>query len=204
MGKIFSGTWTLNGVFIDYQAIQNKWTLNGVFIDYQNIGSSFPYSVSFDGFADDNPQIQTDGFISSQCPYRLSIRAGKDGRDMLVPLSCSSKIISSIFSYNSGNSGSFPYSVSFDGFADDNPQIQTDGFISSQCPYRLSIRAGKDGRNMLVPLSCSSKIISSNFSFLGIPKCAPDSCRVDCAGAPDGFCCIDNSFTDRLLQIIKS
>ena len=35
-------------------------------------------------------------------------------------------------------------------------------------------------------------------------RCTPDSCRVDCASAPDGFCCIDNSFTDRLLQIIKN
>lgn len=35
-------------------------------------------------------------------------------------------------------------------------------------------------------------------------RCSDDSCRVDCATAPDGFCCIDNSFTDRLLQIIKN
>lgn len=35
-------------------------------------------------------------------------------------------------------------------------------------------------------------------------RCSQDSCRVDCAGAADGFCCIDNSFTDRLLQLIKN
>lgn len=35
-------------------------------------------------------------------------------------------------------------------------------------------------------------------------RCSDDSCRVDCATAPDGFCCIDNSFTDRLLQILKN
>lgn len=34
-------------------------------------------------------------------------------------------------------------------------------------------------------------------------RCSDDSCRVDCAGAPDGFCCIDHSFTDALLQRIK-
>lgn len=33
-------------------------------------------------------------------------------------------------------------------------------------------------------------------------SCTPDSCRIDCASAPDGFCCIDNSFTDRLLQVL--
>lgn len=35
-------------------------------------------------------------------------------------------------------------------------------------------------------------------------RCTSDSCRVDCANAPDGFCCIDHSFTDRLLQIIRN
>lgn len=35
-------------------------------------------------------------------------------------------------------------------------------------------------------------------------RCSDDSCRVDCASAPDGFCCIDNSLTDRLLQLIKN
>ena len=35
-------------------------------------------------------------------------------------------------------------------------------------------------------------------------RCSDDSCRVDCAAAPDGFCCIDNSFTDRLLQQLKN
>lgn len=35
-------------------------------------------------------------------------------------------------------------------------------------------------------------------------QCTPDSCRVDCSTAPDGFCCIDHSLTDRLLQILKN
>ena len=33
-------------------------------------------------------------------------------------------------------------------------------------------------------------------------RCTDDSCRVDCAGAPDGFCCIDHSVTNTLLQVI--
>lgn len=34
-------------------------------------------------------------------------------------------------------------------------------------------------------------------------RCTPDSCRVDCATAPDGFCCIDHSLTNRLLQTLQ-
>ena len=33
--------------------------------------------------------------------------------------------------------------------------------------------------------------------------CSPDSCRVDCATSPDGFCCIDHAVTDRLLQVLN-
>ena len=39
-----------------------------------------------------------------------------------------------------------------------------------------------------------------------VPKCldcTPDSCRVDCATAPDGFCCIDHAVTNRLLQTLQ-
>ena len=39
--------------------------------------------------------------------------------------------------------------------------------------------------------------------WAGITTCSTDSCRVDCAGAPDGFCCIDHAFSDRLLQKIR-
>lgn len=35
-------------------------------------------------------------------------------------------------------------------------------------------------------------------------RCSDDSCRVDCAGAPDGFCCIDHSLTNRLLQTLQN
>lgn len=35
-------------------------------------------------------------------------------------------------------------------------------------------------------------------------RCTDDSCRVDCSSAPDGFCCIDHSLTNRLLQIIQN
>ena len=34
--------------------------------------------------------------------------------------------------------------------------------------------------------------------------CSSDSCRVDCAGQPDGFCCIDHSVTNRMLQVITT
>ena len=34
-------------------------------------------------------------------------------------------------------------------------------------------------------------------------RCTPDSCRVDCVSAPDGFCCIDHSLTNRLLQTLQ-
>ena len=33
--------------------------------------------------------------------------------------------------------------------------------------------------------------------------CSDDSCRVDCATAPDGFCCIDHAVTNRLLQTLQ-
>ena len=35
-------------------------------------------------------------------------------------------------------------------------------------------------------------------------RCSADSCRVNCANAADGFCCIDHSITDRLLQVLAS
>jgi hypothetical protein len=35
-------------------------------------------------------------------------------------------------------------------------------------------------------------------------RCSEDSCRVNCAIAPDGFCCIDHSLTDRLLQVLQN
>jgi hypothetical protein len=34
-------------------------------------------------------------------------------------------------------------------------------------------------------------------------KCTPDSCRVDCATALDGFCCIDHSLTNRLGEVLS-
>ena len=34
-------------------------------------------------------------------------------------------------------------------------------------------------------------------------RCTPDSCRVDCATAPNGFCCIDHAVTNRLLQTLQ-
>ena len=40
-------------------------------------------------------------------------------------------------------------------------------------------------------------------SNCGTPSCSTDSCRVDCATAPDGFCCIDHAVTNRLLQTLQ-
>lgn len=34
-------------------------------------------------------------------------------------------------------------------------------------------------------------------------RCSPDSCRIDCEGEPDGFCCIDHAFTDSLIDILE-
>jgi hypothetical protein len=49
-----------------------------------------------------------------------------------------------------------------------------------------------------------SGLAGASVKKIGLCGCSETSCRVDCASAPDGFCCIDNSLTDRLLQIIKS
>jgi len=38
----------------------------------------------------------------------------------------------------------------------------------------------------------------------GVLGCTSDSCRVDCAGQPDGFCCIDHSLSNRLLQVLAN
>lgn len=35
-------------------------------------------------------------------------------------------------------------------------------------------------------------------------NCSADSCRVDCATSADGFCCIDHSATNRLLQVLTA
>jgi|GEM_PF-2593606 len=35
-------------------------------------------------------------------------------------------------------------------------------------------------------------------------RCSSDSCRVNCAGAPDGFCCVDHTFTNQLLQVLQN
>jgi len=48
----------------------------------------------------------------------------------------------------------------------------------------------------------------SQFDNCGDPppincRCSEDSCRVDCATAPDGFCCIDHSLTNQLLQTLQ-
>ena len=45
---------------------------------------------------------------------------------------------------------------------------------------------------------------NSDIPDSGCTSCTPDSCRVDCSNAPDGFCCIDHSFTDRLLQVLQN
>lgn len=34
--------------------------------------------------------------------------------------------------------------------------------------------------------------------------CSNDSCRVDCASSPNGFCCIDHSVPNRLLQVLAA
>lgn len=45
---------------------------------------------------------------------------------------------------------------------------------------------------------------NADIADTGCIKCSTDSCRVDCATSPDGFCCIDHSLTDRLLQVLAS
>lgn len=35
-------------------------------------------------------------------------------------------------------------------------------------------------------------------------RCSNDSCRIDCSTSPHGFCCIDHSVTNRLLQIFAN
>ena len=45
-------------------------------------------------------------------------------------------------------------------------------------------------------------MLSKKFNQTGL-TCTPDYCRVDCAGAPDGFCCIDHAVTNRLLQTLQ-
>jgi len=77
--------------------------------------------------------------------------------------------------------------------------IPIDYAPSSPCQNTAFFRPWLDG-NYLQPLGYA-------LSEVGIERlddCPPNSCRIDCASAPNGFCCIDNSFTDRLLQIIKN
>lgn len=35
-------------------------------------------------------------------------------------------------------------------------------------------------------------------------RCSDDSCRVDCITQPDGFCCVDHSVTNRLIQVLQN
>jgi len=34
------------------------------------------------------------------------------------------------------------------------------------------------------------------------PRCSINSCKIDCASSPDGFCCIQNLSINRLLQVM--
>jgi len=45
----------------------------------------------------------------------------------------------------------------------------------------------------------------SRKGFICLEKgCAPNFCKVVCPGVEDGFCCIDRSLTDRLLQVLQN
>ena len=35
-------------------------------------------------------------------------------------------------------------------------------------------------------------------------RCSQDSCRIECVGSTDGFCCIDHSLSNRLLQVLAN
>lgn len=35
-------------------------------------------------------------------------------------------------------------------------------------------------------------------------RCSDDSCRVECIGQPDGFCCINHSVTNQLLSVLAN
>ena len=57
--------------------------------------------------------------------------------------------------------------------------------------------------NCLVFCGFGSGLAGASVQKIGKCGCPPDSCRVDCATAPDGFCCIDHSLTNRLLQTLQ-
>ena len=53
------------------------------------------------------------------------------------------------------------------------------------------------GQNSL-SISTNSPVINSNC------RCTNDSCQIDCATSPNGFCCIPHSVTNRLLQVLAN
>lgn len=76
--------------------IAGTWTLTGVFRDWQNIGEPFDYSVVAGGFAYDNPVVSEQGYVSPACPYKTFVKSTFDNRNMM-DIGCSSKVISQSF-----------------------------------------------------------------------------------------------------------
>lgn len=76
------------------------WTIVGVYRDYQDIGSNFPYTVSVNGFANDNPMVVAIGFVSADCPYKTIVRSSFDARNM-GDVGCSSKVEAQTSSFSS-------------------------------------------------------------------------------------------------------
>lgn len=79
------------------------------------------------------------------------------------------------------------------------PAIQPCVFISSP-PFYVSVFSF--GTREWSSTGCT--IISAIPESAQICRCSDDSCRVDCVTSPDGFCCIDHSLTDRLLQVLQN
>ena len=87
-----------------------------------------------------------------------------------------------------------------DGGCPQQPDRVYIGGLTNSCNW---VALHVPGQSSLV-----SPSIIKNFDiepvFCGGAICSQDSCRVDCAIAPDGFCCIDHLLTDRLLQVLAN
>ena len=54
-----------------------------------------------------------------------------------------------------------------------------------------------------LPDTCYYTLYGIRYEGFVTAYCSDDSCRVDCVGQPDGFCCIDHSFTNGLLTVLQ-
>lgn len=64
------------------------------------------------------------------------------------------------------------------------------------------------GRNLLNCNNETGVLTFKSYQRIGAicleKGCDPDSCKVDCPNIEDGFCCINHSLTDRLLQVLQN